>query len=341
MRLRPPRLSDAGAAWAGYKRLTQLSWPRRFPIVQFPNAPLIIAFLAGQVASRAHGHVHADASAISYLALAIWAYEELFHGVNWFRHLLGLAYTISTAVHLAAALAMPMPASHPTRTSRLGKESAPLSVSASAMRTRPKHFVALVACSAAAPALAACGATSHHTGHRATRPKRASAIVTSVPAATSTAAAAPPPPPHLRIVAPGPGATVTQTLTVRLVLTSAPAPGSQAFRYVLDGTLVRLGSTRLTFHGLASGRHDLTVMLAARRSVKATRTFIVPAPAAAPAATAPVTMTAPPPATPAVTAASPAPAPPPTSTNRIPQGPTAGDADGDNQGAASDGDGNI
>jgi hypothetical protein len=36
--------------------------------------------------------------------MAIWAYLELFHGVNAFRRLLGLAYTISTAVHLANAL---------------------------------------------------------------------------------------------------------------------------------------------------------------------------------------------------------------------------------------------
>jgi len=102
--LRSPRPSDARAAWSGFKRLTQLGWPRSFPIVQFPNAPLILAFLAGQVAGRVHGQAHADASAISYLTLTVWAYEELVHGVNWFRHLLGLAYVISTVVHLAVAL---------------------------------------------------------------------------------------------------------------------------------------------------------------------------------------------------------------------------------------------
>jgi len=32
--------------WLSFKRLTQLSFPRRFPIVQFPNLPLIVAFLA-------------------------------------------------------------------------------------------------------------------------------------------------------------------------------------------------------------------------------------------------------------------------------------------------------
>lgn len=83
--------------------MTQLGWPRSFPIVQFPNAPLIIAFLAGQVAGRAHG-MGGAASAVAYLALTVWAYEELVHGVNWFRHLLGLAYVTSTAAHLALAL---------------------------------------------------------------------------------------------------------------------------------------------------------------------------------------------------------------------------------------------
>jgi hypothetical protein len=90
--------------WLRFKRLTQLGWPRSFPLVQFPNAPLILAFIAGRVAGIAHGSVHADASAVSYLAMIIWAYEELVHGVNWFRHLLGFAYVISTAVHLALVL---------------------------------------------------------------------------------------------------------------------------------------------------------------------------------------------------------------------------------------------
>ena len=63
--------------------------------MQFPNAPLIIAFLAGTVASRTHNPGHAYLAAIPFLAFGIWAYEELLHGVNWFRHLLGLAYGIA------------------------------------------------------------------------------------------------------------------------------------------------------------------------------------------------------------------------------------------------------
>ena len=90
--------------WHAFKRLTQLSFPRSYPIVQFPNAPLLIAFASGLLAHHSHGHVHSYAQAVSYLSMAIWAYLELFSGVNAFRRVLGLTYTISTAVHLANAL---------------------------------------------------------------------------------------------------------------------------------------------------------------------------------------------------------------------------------------------
>jgi hypothetical protein len=112
---RPPTAASAGARRdlrrlsprglrQGFKGLTQFAWPKAFPIVQFPNAPLIIAFLAGAAAARTHDPGHAYLAAISFLAFGVWAYEELVHGVNWFRHLLGLGYAISTVVHLALAL---------------------------------------------------------------------------------------------------------------------------------------------------------------------------------------------------------------------------------------------
>jgi len=41
---------------------------------------------------------------VSYLAMTIWAYEELADGVNWFRHLLGLAYVIILVIRVAHAL---------------------------------------------------------------------------------------------------------------------------------------------------------------------------------------------------------------------------------------------
>jgi hypothetical protein len=41
---------------------------------------------------------------VSYLAMTIWAYEELVRGVNWFRRLLGLAYVILLIVRVTHAL---------------------------------------------------------------------------------------------------------------------------------------------------------------------------------------------------------------------------------------------
>jgi hypothetical protein len=96
---------DRDELLAGYRRVREFRWPRRFPIAQFPNNALIIAFVAGQLAMLLHGAGQADARSVSYLAMTIWAYEELVDGVNWFRHLLGLAYIISTGAQLAAALA--------------------------------------------------------------------------------------------------------------------------------------------------------------------------------------------------------------------------------------------
>jgi len=87
------RLSPRGL-WRRFKRLTQLSFPRRFPIVQFPNAPLIVASLAGEAGNFVNGNEHTYMASVSYLALTIWAYEEMVHGVNWFRHLLGLVFAI-------------------------------------------------------------------------------------------------------------------------------------------------------------------------------------------------------------------------------------------------------
>jgi hypothetical protein len=91
-------------AWLACKRLTGLSFPRRFPIVQFPNLPLIVAVLAGAAGKFLDGSAHSYAASVSYLAMTIWAYEELVHGVNWFRRLLGLAYVILLVVRVASAL---------------------------------------------------------------------------------------------------------------------------------------------------------------------------------------------------------------------------------------------
>ena len=90
--------------WRRFRRATRIGWPRRFVIVQFPNAPLIVALIAGATAKLTHGTGSAYASSVFYLAFGIWAYLELVEGVNWFRRLLGLVFATSTTVHLAMAL---------------------------------------------------------------------------------------------------------------------------------------------------------------------------------------------------------------------------------------------
>jgi hypothetical protein len=102
--LRESLRNGPGSVWRSFRRLTQLSFPKSYPIVQFPNAPLILAFVSGLVAQHSRGQEHAYAQAASYLSMVVWSYLELFHGVNKFRRLLGLAYTVSTVVHLAGAL---------------------------------------------------------------------------------------------------------------------------------------------------------------------------------------------------------------------------------------------
>jgi hypothetical protein len=71
--------------------------------VQFPNEPLIVALIAGLVAKDLHGLSHSYAMAIERLGIAVWAYEELTDGVNWFRRLLGLVVLIVTVMSLVKA----------------------------------------------------------------------------------------------------------------------------------------------------------------------------------------------------------------------------------------------
>jgi hypothetical protein len=79
-------------------KLVHRSWPERFPLAQFPNAPLGVA-LAGLIAEQlTDGHAHDYAEAVVSIGLAVWAYEELADGVNWFRRVLGaagLAYVVT------------------------------------------------------------------------------------------------------------------------------------------------------------------------------------------------------------------------------------------------------
>ncbi len=188
--------------------------------------------------------------------------------------------------------------------------------------------------------------------------KSASAATHATTRTSSTQAPISVPMPRLSILSPRRGAHTGATLTVRVAVRNAPKSGARRFRYVLDRRLTRFGSSRLTFHDLAPGRHHLLVLMT-NNAAHARTTFTVRAPAPAvvqaPPSEAQSTTSTSTPAEPAPVAPQPAkaapppaePTPPPaTSTpspqgGGIPQGPNAGDGDGDNHGAPSDGDGNV
>jgi hypothetical protein len=77
-------------------------WPARFPLVQFPNAPLLVALAAWLVAALTDGSVHDYARAAFYVGLSAWAWMELADGANWARRLLGAAALVYVVIKLAA-----------------------------------------------------------------------------------------------------------------------------------------------------------------------------------------------------------------------------------------------
>jgi hypothetical protein len=80
--------------------------PRRFPIAQFPNRPLILAGLAAAAARLGVGRHTPIARVVADLALLVWAVEEVLDGANWFRRLLGLGgggYALSRLLEPASS----------------------------------------------------------------------------------------------------------------------------------------------------------------------------------------------------------------------------------------------
>jgi hypothetical protein len=75
-----------------------------FPVIQFPNEPLLVALIAAVAARFLHGLAHSYAQAISDLGMAVWAYVELTDGVNWFRRLLGAVFLVLTVMTVAKAM---------------------------------------------------------------------------------------------------------------------------------------------------------------------------------------------------------------------------------------------
>jgi hypothetical protein len=82
----------------------QVGWPRRFPIAQFPNPPLLLAFAGWGFAGVTRDTAHDVGIAVFTISLGVWAWEEATDGVNWFRRLLGAGALVWIVVRLAGEL---------------------------------------------------------------------------------------------------------------------------------------------------------------------------------------------------------------------------------------------
>jgi hypothetical protein len=79
-------------------------WPRRYPLLQFPNPPLFLALAGWLVALPTDGSVHAYARAVFYAGLAGWGSGELTSGVNLARRAMGAAGLLYVVIKVGAAL---------------------------------------------------------------------------------------------------------------------------------------------------------------------------------------------------------------------------------------------
>lgn len=76
-----------------------------YVVAQWPNAPLWVALAALLVRALVADETVDDvASAVFYLGITIWAYEEAANGVNGLRKVLGAVALVLIAVSLARAL---------------------------------------------------------------------------------------------------------------------------------------------------------------------------------------------------------------------------------------------
>jgi hypothetical protein len=85
-------------------RRGQVGWPRRFPIAQFPNPPLLLALAGWGLGAMTRGTARDVGRAVFTLGLAAWALEEAVGGVNWFRRLLGVGVLVWIVAGLASQL---------------------------------------------------------------------------------------------------------------------------------------------------------------------------------------------------------------------------------------------
>jgi hypothetical protein len=84
-------------------------WPAGSPLLQPPNAPLLVAQGSWLVATFTQGPVRACARVAFLAGLAVWAWQELTSGVNWVRRLYGVAGLGYVGSRIGAALGRTAP----------------------------------------------------------------------------------------------------------------------------------------------------------------------------------------------------------------------------------------
>jgi hypothetical protein len=79
--------AEIGAIW----RRGQIGWPRGYPLVQAPNAPLLVALAGWVVLMLDVAGTGGVGRVVMTLGLVVWALLEVAAGANLFRRLLGAA----------------------------------------------------------------------------------------------------------------------------------------------------------------------------------------------------------------------------------------------------------
>jgi hypothetical protein len=99
-----PDAVSANAWLSRFRRITQLGFPASYPLVQFPNAPLLVALGASLVGRLLDPDAARYTAAVAFLGLAVWAWLEAVTGINLFRRVLGAGFLVYLAVELGGRL---------------------------------------------------------------------------------------------------------------------------------------------------------------------------------------------------------------------------------------------
>ncbi len=96
----PPARGAFSSLRGRWERLSRLEGPPGFIIWQFPNPPLILALVAIVAGWLTTGTAHSVARALFVIGFAVFAWLELFQGVNWFRRLIGAGALLYLVLYL-------------------------------------------------------------------------------------------------------------------------------------------------------------------------------------------------------------------------------------------------